>query len=158
MTDKRCVNNTKVTFEALSTPEKLDTWMEVALRKNALSCADKLIIEELVSFFKRNMKKSILEKNSWLEEALENASEGSAMYDITWHFNRMFNAGLFKEVDQILDEFIVETASVGILISILTCAAWAKDKLVHRVEFFNRVKTHLININKLEPGLLEGLE
>jgi hypothetical protein len=160
MEDKRFTNGVKVSFEALSTPEKVDEWLVNALRKNALSAGDKRIVQELVSFFKRKFEeeKDIELRCPWFGRALKMPDAGNAMYSITWNFNRMFGEGLFSDVDLILKTLKVETVSVEILISILTCAAWAKDKLVHRVEFFNRVKEHLISINRLEPGLLEGLE
>ena len=74
------------------------------------------------------------------------------------NFDTLMRNGEFKEIDRILDRIQPEDYSSTLLIGYLTITGAAKSKLESRPALFDRIKKHLDDMGRNEPGLLDGLE
>ncbi len=74
------------------------------------------------------------------------------------NFDTLMRNGEFEEIDKILDRIQPEDYSPTLLIGYLTATMAATRQLKSRPALFKRIKKHLDDMGRNEPGLLDGLE
>lgn len=77
------------------------------------------------------------------------------LYDL---IDSMMREGRFDEIDEMLEAVSVNDCSINFLLGILTATLPGDAHLKRRAQFFDDVKTTLIDRKEYEDRLLAGLE
>jgi hypothetical protein len=98
-------------------------------------------------------KANELERQGLKNESLDVIFDG--LDNLCWECH---HAGNWKKFDEFIASVKTTEHSTCVLLSLLTCSAWAKSKLSNRSEFFERCKKTIEDRGENERGLLDGLE
>jgi len=90
---------------------------------------------------------------------LEKRGHIDAALDVLYsRIDRLFRAKEFASVDNLLQQVVVDSLTVDVLLGLLTSTLPAKSKLPARSKFYIEVEASIKKRNEWEDGLLTGLE
>lgn len=100
--------------------------------------------------------------NSYLKDAIQFDQIGDTKSALACIYKNITYGRIrdkqFEELNNELLDFDIEKAGITTMLAVLTATAPVKLKLTNRNSLFQKIKNELKKRNRLEKGLLDGLE